>query len=275
MRVRWLGWAGVEIETDGAVVVIDALRDAGAMLAPFGDQARDVPRPEIAAPGVEHGASAGLLTHLHRDHADADALARALRPGAPVLGPASGGEEGLDELGLAQAAHELDRMDLTVTAMQPWEERSLGPFRITALPAVDGSGDPQLSWVVEADGQRVIHLGDTMFHGYWWRFAHRFESFDVAFVPVNGAAVDFPHRQPASGLPAAMTPEEAAAASAALQARIAVPIHFGGYDFEPFYRPIPDAHRRFVGAATARSIDARALAVGEMLDLTVPREGGR
>ena len=31
-----------------------------------------------------------------------------------------------------------------------------------------------------------------------------------------------------------MTPEQAVAAVAALKARLAMPIHTGGYDFEPF-----------------------------------------
>lgn len=267
MRVRWLGWAGVEIEAGGEGIVIDALNDVSALLAPFGEHARDVPCPAITEPAVEQRAATGLLTHLHRDHADAGALAHALRPGAPVLGPASGGEEGLDELGLAQAASELERAGLTVTAMHPWEERSVGPFRITAVPAVDGLGDPQVSWVVEGDGRRVIHLGDTMFHGFWWRIAHRLGPFDVAFVPVNGAVTDYPHRQPASGLPAVMTPEQAAAAGDALQARMGVPMHFGAYDFEPYYRPIDDAAAEFVRHATARSFTPRTLAVGEALDL--------
>ena len=37
MKVRWLGWAGVEIEADGASVVIDPLEDPGATFAALGD----------------------------------------------------------------------------------------------------------------------------------------------------------------------------------------------------------------------------------------------
>ena len=37
MKVRWLGWAGVEIEADGAAVVIDPLADPSATFAPFGE----------------------------------------------------------------------------------------------------------------------------------------------------------------------------------------------------------------------------------------------
>src|SRR4051794_31778213 len=99
MRLKWLGWAGVELEADGATVVVDPLEDAGAVFAPLGVE---TPVPEVAAPtaGV---AVAGLLTHLHRDHADAAALARALAAGARVHEPPPGGGDALEEAALAQA----------------------------------------------------------------------------------------------------------------------------------------------------------------------------
>ncbi|MEV8425690.1 MBL fold metallo-hydrolase [Streptomyces niveus] len=64
------------------------------------------------------------------------------------------------------AESELSRHRLAVADVDAWSTRDIGPFRITAVPAVDGLGNPQLNWVVEADGQRVFHGGDTMFHGY-------------------------------------------------------------------------------------------------------------
>lgn len=110
--------------------------------------------------------------------------------------------------------------------MDACSTRDLGPFRITAVPAVDGLGDPQLNWVVQADGQRVFHGGDTMFHGYWWLIARRFSPFEAVFLPANGAVVDAPHLQPPSPLPAAMDPRQAAAAAEILDARYAVPMHY-------------------------------------------------
>ena len=111
-----------------------------------------------------------------------------------------------------------------------------GPFTLTALPAVDGVGDPQVAWLVEAGGVRVLHLGDTMFHGYWWRMALRHGPFDVVLVPVNGAVVGFPHRTPASPLPVALDPEQAALAAELLGARLAIPIHAEGYEIDGVYR---------------------------------------
>lgn len=267
MRVRWLGWAGLELEADGARLVIDPLADAAAVWGPFGEAARTVPLPPVVPARAKGDAVGALVTHLHRDHADAAALTAALAPGAPLLGPEPSGEDGVDELGLAQAATELAAAGLTLTPMAPWATRELGPFRVTALPAVDGSGDPQVSWAVEAGGTRVLHLGDTMLHGFWWRIARRLGPADVVVAPVNGARLAFPHHRPSTGLPGAMDPEEAAAAAAALGARLAVPMHFGGYRFPPVYVPEEDAAARFLTAAADRGLTARELAPGEELEL--------
>jgi L-ascorbate metabolism protein UlaG (beta-lactamase superfamily) len=261
MRVRWLGWAGVELEHEGQTVVIDPLADPAGTFAGFGAGAREVELPpvELAAGGR---AVAGLVSHLHRDHGDAGALAAALAPGAAVHHPAPA-EEG--NLALAQADHELGAAGLPRRTVSTWEAVSAGPFTCTALPAVDGLGDPQVSWLVEAGGRRVLHLGDTVFHGAWWQMARRVGPFDLVFAPVNGAVIDFPHQQPASPVPATMDPEQAALAGELLGAETVVPMHYGGFAFEPHYRPIADARGRFERAARGRSYRPAALAPGEAL----------
>jgi L-ascorbate metabolism protein UlaG (beta-lactamase superfamily) len=210
---------------------------------------------------------AGLVTHLHRDHADAGALAAALAPGAPLLEPPAGGGDATEQLGVAQAEHELAAAGLERRRLAPWESVTAGPFTLTALPASDGIGDPQVAWLVEADGVRVLHLGDTMFHGYWWRMARRHGPFDVVLAPVNGAVVGFPHRRPASPLPVAMDPAEAAIAAGILGAGLAIPIHAEGYEIDGIYQAVPDAAERFVAAAAERDVPARILAVGETFEI--------
>lgn len=273
MRVRWLGWAGVEIEAGGAAVVIDPLADPGATFAPLGEEARRAKLPSVVAPQARD-AVAGLVSHLHRDHADAGALAAALTGDAAVHEPVWPGGAEVENLALAQANVELERADLRRRAVEVWERVEVGPFAFTALPAVDGLGDPQVSWLVEADGQRALHLGDTIFHGYWWRMARRHGPFDVVFAPINGAAVDFPHLQPPSPLAAAMEPEQAALAGELLDAGTVVPMHYDGFEIESWYRPVPEATRRFAAAAALRSNDAQVLEPGQSLEVApVPSAG--
>src|SRR4051794_19370732 len=148
MRMTWLGWAGAEIEHDGKTVVIDPLADARAVFAPLGERAQAMKPPSVTDP--RPGALAGLVTHLHRDHADAAALSSALADGAPVLEPPAGGGDAHDNLALTQAEHELAASGLERRRLQPWESANVGPFVLTALPACDGIGDPQVSWLIEA-----------------------------------------------------------------------------------------------------------------------------
>lgn len=266
MKVRWLGWAGAEIEAEGATLLIDPLADAAATYAALGDRAGEVQLPELVEPGA--GAVAGLVSHLHRDHADAAALAAALAPEAAVHEPVGFGGDEMENIALAQAVAELEQQGLERRQIATWERAEAGPFTLTALPAVDGLGDPQVSWLVEADGQRVLHLGDTIYHGYWWRMARRHGPFDVVLAPINGAVVDFPHLQPPSPLAAAMEPGQAAIAGEALGARTVVPIHYGGLAIDPYYRPIPDAAERFSAASDGRPYRAALLEPGETLEIS-------
>jgi L-ascorbate metabolism protein UlaG (beta-lactamase superfamily) len=261
MRIRWLGWAGVEIEAEGERVVVDPLEDASAVFAGLGERARGCPLPDVVAPSP--GALAGMVTHLHRDHADAAALAAAVVPGGPVLEPSDYGGAGRERLAIAQADRELAAAGRTRQATAAWTSTSVGPFTLTALPAVDGTGDPQVSWLIESAGKRVVHLGDTMFHCWWWRIAERFGAPDAVLAPINGARLTFPHRLPASPLPGVMEPEQAALAAELLRGERLVPIHYDGYALDGVYEPVPDALDR-VAAASTRVV---ALGLGEAIEV--------
>jgi L-ascorbate metabolism protein UlaG (beta-lactamase superfamily) len=261
MRIRWLGWAGVEIEAQGERVVIDPLQDAAAVFAWLGERVHAIPLPEVVQ--AQPGAVAGLVSHLHRDHADAAALCTSLRAGAPVYEPVDSGGEGRERLAVVQADHELTAAGLARQTAAVWTRTRAGAFTLTALPAVDGTGDPQVSWLLEADGKRVLHLGDTMWHGWWWRISERYGPPDVVLAPINGARLSFPHRQPPSPLPGAMQPEQAALAAELMQADRLVPIHYGAYDLPGIYEPVSDPLERLV-AATDR---ATPMKLGETIEI--------
>lgn len=227
----------------------------------MGETAAALPRPEVVAPTA--GAAAGLVTHLHRDHADASALLAALSDGRAVYEPVDYGGDGSEQLAIAQADHELTTARLARKPTAPWTSTTIGPFTVTALPAVDGTGDPQVSWLIEAGGKRVLHLGDTMFHGWWWRIAERFGAPSVVLAPINGARVAFPHRRPASALPAVMDPEQAALAAELLQAERLVPIHYGGYAVPGLYEPVSEPLERLKEASNRVTV----LGLGESLEV--------
>ena len=183
MNIRRLGWAGVELEAeDGELAVIDLLRDA-AMREYIGEPHTPLPGP--SRPGA---AALALVTHLHGDHTDPDAIAAALADDGVLLRPAPDTGAFLEVAATLEAEQRLVELGVRQRIVNVWETVEVGPFRATAVPAVDGFGDPQVSWIVEADG-RVYHAGDTLFHGSWWRARMRAGAIDVAFLPVNGPLV--------------------------------------------------------------------------------------
>ena len=259
--IRRLSWCGVEIEAeDGAVAVVDVLEDVAPLSQFLGSPAEPV------TPLARQGrATIAALTHLHRDHADASALRRALVPDSVVLRPPPQRGQPLETAGTRTAEAELAEHGLRTQVVEVDEVVTHGSLTFTALRGVDAGGDPQHTWLIEADGCRIVHAGDTMWHGEWWLRALRHGPVDVALLPINGPTVDFPHRQPASGLPGAMTPEQAAAAAGAMRARIIVPIHYGLFAKPPYYEPVEDAEARLRTAAEERGVTVRTLEAGEAL----------
>ncbi len=258
MRIRRLGWAGLEIQANGTTAVIDLLEALGPMERFIGP-----PRGPLPGPTTPGSVSVALVTHMHGDHADPHALARALRPDGLVLRPAPAEDELMPFVG-----ETFGELGLRTQIVAPWETVNAGPFEITAIPAADGFGDPQISWVVAAGDTRILHCGDTVFHGWWWLAKQRHGPFDAAFLPVNGPVVNLPTRQPHSTLPAAMDPCQAAEAAALLEPTVAIPIHYDTLENPPMYTQVSEPAEAFVAAARARGVQAQVAGAGQELDLT-------
>ena len=261
VKIRRLGWAGVEITAqDGPSLVVDYIQDTWLLPA-------DENPAEFAAPA--HTATAALVTHLHDDHTDTAAIQSAVGPHGLVLRPAPSiahaGETPLVE----SAEADLAASSLNVRTVVEWERIALPPFTITAVPAVDGLGDPQVNWVIEADGQRIFHGGDTMFHGYWWLITRRTGPVDVAILPINGPIINDPQLDPPSPLPTVLTPEQAAQAAVLLRAKTVIPMHFGAH-LPPTYVEQQDALDRLMDAAGKVGLDVIALAAGVSAQAVLP-----
>jgi L-ascorbate metabolism protein UlaG (beta-lactamase superfamily) len=251
MIVRRLTWAGLELQTSETTAVVDLLGGRPGLSQYAGD-----PQEELLAPAAAPGTVAGAaVTHLHTDHFDVEALQRALSPEAPVLCPSA-------------VVDQVAEKGLNARGIELWETADVAGLQFTAVPAVDGFGAAQVSWVVSDGETRLIHCGDTLWHGYWWHIADRCGPFDVAFVPINAAVADFDYLEPSTtGLPAVMTPEQAAAAAQVLGARETAPIHYGTFHKPPTYLAYPDAEASFVLACRRRGVTSRLLQAGDEVDL--------
>jgi L-ascorbate metabolism protein UlaG (beta-lactamase superfamily) len=250
MIIRRLTWAGLELQTPDATAVVDLLGGRPSLSEYAGDPTEDLLAPVAAQRSVV----AAAVTHLHSDHFDAESLRRALAPKSPVLCPAA-------------AVAQVEAAGLIATGVETWDTVTVGGLQFTAVPAVDGFGSPQVSWVVTDGETRLIHCGDTLWHGYWWDIAERCGPIDIAFLPINAAVAEFDYLRPPSGLPAVLTPEQAAAAAQVLGARSAVPIHYGTFHKPPTYIAYPNAEAAFAVACRRRGVSAQLLQPGDEANL--------
>lgn len=242
LRIQRLAWAGIRLQLPQATLFIDPLVNPDA----WGTALKDPMIPVNDARGDTYV----LITHAHPDHFDAMAVGDALAKGGTLVHPV-----GTNPLPIPEGVR--------VRPSTLWEPQLLGDFTATPVPASDGYGDPQVSWVVSAGGRRIFHGGDTLWHGHWWRIGRQFGPFDAAFLPVNGAR--FGWRKPVSGQPGVLTPEQAVAAANILGARMLVPIHYGIAGMEE-YVEVEEPIARLRAIARDKSIELQPIAPGAWVD---------
>jgi L-ascorbate metabolism protein UlaG (beta-lactamase superfamily) len=240
LKVTRLGWAGLALERGGLTLLVDPLARTTLWGAPIGHLLTPI---EIATPSCH-----ALVTHLHGDHFDPDALRAALGERGQVVCA--------EGVAATVASH-----GLRVRPLRLWEPYAVGGFTVAPVPAADGFGVEQVSWVVTAGGRRLFHGGDTMWHGAWWEIGRQYGPFDAAFLPINGFR--FLGREPDVDVPSSLTPEQAVAAATVLGARRLVPIHYGMAT--PFYVEEKDAVGRAVERGRAAGVDVVVVSPGARL----------
>jgi L-ascorbate metabolism protein UlaG (beta-lactamase superfamily) len=254
LRLRRLGWAGVEIRLAGTRLLIDALENVEQLEPVLGPPKR--PLPPVETPAGTHA----LITHLHPDHYDRALMERVAASG--TVGCHSAVSSALAQDGIAAVPQELGG------------SRRIGPLTVTPVTSLDwrGTDSDQVAWIVEGAGARVIHCGDTMWHGNWWQIARDHGPFDVAFVPVNGVIARFEGYEVT--VPVTMTPEQAVEAAHALGASALCAIHYELFDNPPTYVEQTDIVERLHVAARKRGITAHVVGDGEVVPLDDSRERG-
>lgn len=259
MKWRRLGWAGLELEAGGETLVIDHLLDPGMLKHFFTDE-----RDELITPDAGR-ARAALVTHLHRDHADVEAIEAAVAPDAVVLRPPrKRAETALDEVATGEADAAFAASALTTQSQAAGDVLESGPFTITALVASDALGSPQVSWLVQAEGRTVLHGGDTMWHAAWWDIPALHGAVDVAWLPGNGAELAYPQWAPPAAIPGVMTPEQSVAAARALRAKVLAPIHYNRmFEHPEYYKPVAGARELITERAARDGLEVCFASIGD------------
>ncbi len=235
VQIERLSWAGIRLEINDTTIFVDASSDASKSVA--------VP---LTARTPRIGA---VITHLHNDHFDRSALQTVLGPKGVVIC-------------WSKIAATVASLGFKVRSVDMYEPLTFGDTVLVPIPAVDGVGDAQVSWIITAGDRRFIHCGDTLWHGGFREIGKVYGPFDAAFLPINGfQLVD---AKPPSGQPYDLTPEQAVAAAVLLRAKTLVPIHYGN-NSDPDYIETPNAEPRLLAEAAKRNVTVRALKPGEMM----------
>ena len=139
-----------------------------------------------------------LITHEHFDHCSQDDVAKIQKPETVIV----------TEKNSAQ------KLSGDVRVVLPGESLTVAGLKIEAVPAynVNKNFHPKangwLGFIVEIEGVRVYHAGDTDFIPEMKDFKA-----DIALLPVSGTYV--------------MTADEAVKAALAIQPSIVIPMHYG------------------------------------------------
>jgi L-ascorbate metabolism protein UlaG (beta-lactamase superfamily) len=241
LSVERLSWAGVRFVSGNATVFVDAV----------GGGLWDGRPPEGLAPvSAETERRYALLTHVHNDHFDAEALKQVL------------GERGTVMCHESAAIYVASR-GLKVTPVAMFEPVVRGDFTFVPVPAEDGFGDEQVSWIVSVAGKRFFHGGDTLWHGHWQTIGTQYGPFDAAFLPINGARIQ---ADPMPETSAVLTPAQAVDAAIMLRAQKIVPIHFGFND-PPAYVEVENPLPTLIQNAQRRGLAVEHLRPGAVLTL--------
>lgn len=206
----WMGQASYIFKGGGSVVYLDPY------LSP--SPARQT--PPLLAPSEAANADVVLCTHDHSDHIDEGALPGIAEasPGAVFVVPRPHVDR-LQRMGIAPAR---------ITGLTDWETCAVGDLRITGIKAKHeffeeqpGVGFPYLGYLLEMNGVRLYHSGDTVpYDGLIATL--RGLAPDGLFLPINGRDA----KRYLSGCIGNCTFQEAVDIAGEVAAPLAVPMHW-------------------------------------------------
>jgi L-ascorbate 6-phosphate lactonase len=255
LAVWWLGQSGYVVKSRSGMMVIDPYLSEHLTTKYEGTTRPHVRMTEAPFRGHElTGVNLVLVSHKHSDHMDPGTLPDLMRanPRATLILPCS----------LFEHARSLGIEHDQIIALEAGDLHAQSGFLIRAIPSaheeldIDSDGRHlYFGYVIETDGLRLYHSGDTIAYDDLPGWLGR-DPFDVLFLPING-------RDPSRGVPGNMTAAEAVELAATVSPRFLIPHHYDMFTFNT----VPIAEFQGEALRLPPSVTPRVLRCGERWSL--------
>jgi N-acyl-phosphatidylethanolamine-hydrolysing phospholipase D len=264
--VTWVGHATMLVRLAGKNFLFDPIFSERASPVSFSGPKRIVPLP-IDIPELPR-IDVVLISHNHYDHLDEVSVVRlaAMEQGSPRFLVPMGLKDWFASLGITR----VDEYDW-------WQETREGDLRITFVPVQhwskrrldDANQTLWGGWVVEGEGVRLIHTGDTGYSKDFRDIGERLGPFDMAFIPIGSYAPRWFMKVMHVDVP------EAVQIRADLRAERAIGMHWGTFESladEPLDEPpVVLARQRRERGLTPDQFDVLKIGETRRLEKAVPR----
>jgi len=219
--VTWIGHATVLVRLAGHTVLFDPIFSERASPLPTIGPKRVVPLPiDIDdLPKID----LVMISHNHYDHLDEASVRRLaeMPQGSPRFLVPLGMKRWFADLGIARV-DEYDwwqgtregALAITFVPVQHWSRRRLDDTNQTLWGG----------WVVEGEGMKLVHTGDTGYSRDFRDIGERLGPFDLAFIPIGAYAPRWFMQVMHVNVP------EAVQVRADLRAERAIGIHWGTFE---------------------------------------------
>lgn len=219
--VTWIGHATMLVRLAGQAMLFDPVFSERVSPVGFAGPKRAVPLP-IALADLPH-IDLVMVSHNHYDHLDAATVQRlAAQPGgSPRFLVPLGQKAWFATLGITR-----------VDEYAWWQSTRAGALAIHFVPVqhwsrrglTDGNQTLWGGWVVEGEGLRLIHTGDTGYSADFRDIGARLGPFDMAFIPIGAYAPRWFMKVMHLDVP------EAVQVRADLRAERAIGMHWGTFE---------------------------------------------
>jgi L-ascorbate 6-phosphate lactonase len=257
LSVWWLGQSGYVMKSRFGTLVVDPYLSEHLTTKYAGTKKPHVRMTAAPFLGNElRGVDLVLSSHKHSDHLDPETMPGLMAASEPaILALPAAIEEHAVELGLPR-----DRL----AGLVDGQSVQRAGFVVHALPSAHEGLDTDergrhlyLGFVIEVDGRRLYHSGDSLdYDGLASRLCS-FGPIDAMFLPING-------RDPARGVAGNMSAAEAVDLAKTCRPRFVVPHHYEMFTFNT----VPVAVFHTEATRLPEGVAPRVLKCGERWEIS-------